>query len=134
MHYASCRGSHSRRVNFDPLCPLTQLRRIAAEEHARVAAGAHQVFEEFCRRHNGAASEGTGASASSQLPCLWREESGSPADIIPEEARLADLAVLAKDETDVGIGASTVEAVLFGSGRPLLLAPNREPTSVGTTV
>jgi nucleotide-binding universal stress UspA family protein len=110
-----------------PSALLTQLRRIAAEEHARVATAAHQSFEEFCRLHNG-------ASDSNQLPCLWREESGSPADIIPEEARLADLAVLAKDEADVGIGASTVEAVLFGSGRPLLLAPNHEPTTVGTTV
>jgi nucleotide-binding universal stress UspA family protein len=117
-----------------PSALLTQLRRIAAEEQARAAAAAHQIFEEFCRRHNGEASEGTGASASSQMRCLWREESGSPADIIPEEARLADLAVLAKDEADVGIGASTVEAVLFGSGRPLLLAPKSEPTTVGTTV
>jgi nucleotide-binding universal stress UspA family protein len=117
-----------------PSALLTQLRRIAAEEQARVAAAAHQTFKEFCGRHNGEASDGTGASASNRMPCLWREESGSPAGIIPEEARLADLAVLAKDEADVGIGASTVEAVLFGSGRPILLAPNSEPTSVGTSI
>src|SRR4051812_46815249 len=117
-----------------PSALLTQLRRIAAEEQARVAAAAHQTFEEFCRRHYGEPSGGTGPSAPSQMPCLWREESGSPADIIPEEARLADLAVLAKDEADAGIEASTIEAVLFGSGRALLLAPKSEPTSVGTTV
>jgi nucleotide-binding universal stress UspA family protein len=117
-----------------PSALLTQLRRIATEEQARMAAAAHQTFEEFCRRHNGGRSAGTGASASNQMSYLWREESGSPADIIPEEARLADLAVLAKDEADVGIGASTVEAVLFGSGRPLLLAPESEPRSVGTSV
>jgi len=118
-----------------PSALLTRLRGIAAEEQARIAAAAHQTFEEFCRRHNGEAFEGTGASASNQMSYRWREESGSPADIIPEEARLADLAVLAKDEADGGgIGVSTVEAVLFGSGRPLLLAPRSEPTSVSTTI
>src|SRR3954466_4401336 len=54
-----------------PSALLTQLRRIATEEQARVAAAAHQTFEEF-RRHYGGASEGTRASASNQMPCLWR--------------------------------------------------------------
>src|SRR3954471_14960198 len=49
-----------------PSALLTQLRRIAAEEQGRVAAAAHQAFEEFCRRHNGEASEGAGAAASNR--------------------------------------------------------------------
>jgi nucleotide-binding universal stress UspA family protein len=117
-----------------PSALLTQLRRIATEEQARVTAAARQIFEEFCRRHNGEAFEGSRNPSSNQMSYRWREEAGSSAEIVPEEARLADLVVLAKDEADGGVVTSTVEAVLFGSGRPLLLAPKSEPATVGTSV
>jgi nucleotide-binding universal stress UspA family protein len=117
-----------------PSALLTQLRRIATDEQARVTAAARQIFEEFCRRHNGEAFEGSRNPSSNQMSYCWREESGSSAEIVPEEARLADLVVLAKDEADGGVVTSTVEAVLFGSGRPLLLAPKSEPATVGTSV
>jgi nucleotide-binding universal stress UspA family protein len=117
-----------------PSALLTQLHSIAAEEQARVAASARQIFEEVCRQHNRVATEGTGVPTSSLASCRWREEIGSAGDIIPEEARLADLVVLAQDETAHDRGAPGIEAVLFGSGRALLLAPNSEPKSVGTTV
>ena len=117
-----------------PSALLTQLHRIASEEQARVAASARQTFEEVCRQHNRVATEGTGVPSSNQASCRWREETGSAGDILPEEARLADLVVLAQDETARDLGATGIEAVLFGSGRALLLAPKSEPTSVGTTV
>jgi nucleotide-binding universal stress UspA family protein len=117
-----------------PSALLTQLRRIATDEQARVTAAARQIFEEFCRRHNGEAFEGSRNPSSNQMSYCWREEAGSSAEIVPEEARLADLVVLAKDEADGGVVTSTVEAVLFGSGRPLLLAPKSEPATVGTSV
>jgi nucleotide-binding universal stress UspA family protein len=117
-----------------PSALLTQLHRIASEEQARVAASARQTFEEVCRQHNRVATEGTGVPTSNQASCRWREETGSTGDILPEEARLADLVVLAQDETARDLGAPGIEAVLFGSGRALLLAPKSEPTSVGTTV
>jgi nucleotide-binding universal stress UspA family protein len=117
-----------------PSALLTQLHRIASEEQARVAASARQTFEEVCRQHNRVATEGTGVPTSNQASCRWREETGSTGDILPEEARLADLVVLAQDETARDLGATGIEAVLFGSGRALLLAPKSEPTSVGTTV
>jgi nucleotide-binding universal stress UspA family protein len=117
-----------------PSALLNQLRTIVADEQARVAAAARQTFEEACRRHNGVEPQGTGVRPSGQISCRWREESGSPDDILPEEARLADLVVLAQDETVIGLGAPGIEAVLFGSGRPLLLAPTSEPASVGTSI
>ena len=106
-----------------PSALLTQLRRIASEEQARVAASARQIFEEVCRQHNRVATEGAGAPTSNQASCRWREETGSAGDILPEEARLADLVVMAQDETARDLGAPGIEAVLFGSGRALLLAP-----------
>jgi nucleotide-binding universal stress UspA family protein len=117
-----------------PSALLTQLHRIASEEQARVVASARQTFEEVCRHHNRAVTEGDKMLDSSQASCRWREETGSANDILPEEARLADLVVLAQNETARDFGAPGIEAVLFGSGRALLLAPKSEPTSVGTTV
>jgi nucleotide-binding universal stress UspA family protein len=117
-----------------PSALLTQLHRITSEEQARVVASARQTFEEVCRRYNGVAAEGAGAPPSNQVSCRWREETGSADDILPEEARLADLVVMAQDETVRDLGASGIEAVLFGSGRALLLVPSSEPASVGTSV
>jgi len=117
-----------------PSALLMQLRRVASEEQARVTAAARRTFEEFCRRQNRTVIEGAGAPAPDRTSCRWREETGSPGDIIPEEARLADLVVMAQDETAKDLGAPGIEAVLFGSGRALLLAPKSEPTSVGSAI
>jgi nucleotide-binding universal stress UspA family protein len=117
-----------------PSALLTQLRRIASEEQARVVASARQIFEEVCQRHGRVAIGGAAVPSSNQASCRWREETGSADDILPEEARLADLVVLAQDETVHDLGAPRIEAVLFGSGRALLLAPTAEPASVGATV
>jgi nucleotide-binding universal stress UspA family protein len=117
-----------------PSALLTQLRKIASEEQVRVVTSARQVFEEVCRQHNRVAIEPAKVIPSNQASCRWREETGSVDDILPEEARLADLVVLIQDETARDLGAPGIEAVLFGSGRALLLAPKSEPTSVGTTV
>ena len=115
-------------VNLHPLRPAHAAARDCYGRAGPYSGGARQTFEEFCRRHNRKAIEGTGASASNQMSYRWREESGSPADIIPEEARLADLAVLAKDEADGGgIGVLTVEggAVRTGVRFCSLPGPNR---------
>jgi nucleotide-binding universal stress UspA family protein len=117
-----------------PSALLAQLRRIATEDQARAAATARQIFDEVCRQHNRVETEGAGVPASNQASCRWRQETGSTTDILPEEARLADLVVLAQDETARDLGAPGIEAVLFGSGRALLIAPRSEPASVGTTV
>jgi nucleotide-binding universal stress UspA family protein len=117
-----------------PSALLAQLRRIATEDQARAAATARQIFDEVCRQHNRVETEGAGVPASNQASCRWRQETGSATDILPEEARLADLVVLAQDETARDLGAPGIEAVLFGSGRALLIAPRSEPASVGTTV
>ncbi|QQP90863.1 universal stress protein [Skermanella sp. TT6] len=64
-----------------------------------------------------------------------RSVTGVMEDVIPHEARLADLVVFPQT---AGIGDSrlsvTLEATLLGSARPLLLAPERPPAKIGGTV
>lgn len=124
-----------------PKALAEQLIRIGQTEQAAVVEGAHRLFDEFCARHGGlridaapgtadhpAAKPGIGLSAS------WRQATGPLAETVAEEARLADLVVIAQASDGTNAMGPVIEAALFGSGRPLLLAPLPEPSSLGTAV
>jgi hypothetical protein len=53
-------------------------------------------------------------------------------EIVQEEARLSDLVVLARDADGDRTTRPTIEAVIFNSGRPLLLAPSGQASAIGT--
>jgi nucleotide-binding universal stress UspA family protein len=99
-----------------PAALSRELLKIATEERADTVAEARAAFE--------AARNGAGAS--------WGEETGTLGDVIPEEARLSDLVVFAQDPDVVSIVGNAIEATLFNSGRPLLLAPAGDPAAVGS--
>ena len=63
--------------------------------------------------------EMTGRAASAS----WREEKGDEVDVTTLQARFHDLAVMARPGNIAEAGALTLESVLMGSGRPLLVAP-----------
>lgn len=62
----------------------------------------------------------TGASAS------WIEEQGRQVDVIKRHGRLADLICVAKPDVDRNLGANTLKAALFNTGRPVMMCPPRE--------
>ncbi|UEM24896.1 universal stress protein (plasmid) [Skermanella mucosa] len=107
-----------------------KLREIAETRQSQLVESARLLFEDLDRRFGG---PGTGRPTSS-----WRAEVGSLAEIIPEEARLADLTVFARDGGGADLIGAALEATLFDSGRPILLAPamepGAEPASFGTAV
>lgn len=76
-----------------------------------------------------------GASAQTGNTCSWREIVGRPETVVPRAARFADLVVAARpsDELDV-TQAVTLEATIFGCGRPIMLAPTKPPSSFPTTI
>ncbi len=87
---------------------LQRLREDAQAEAARMRA----AFEERIRR-DGIQGE-------------WRETMGMPAEAVALHARYADLAVLGQPEPDTMLAAMNemiLEAVLFTSGRPVLMLP-----------
>ncbi len=66
----------------------------------------------------------------------WVEESGRQVDIIKHHGRLADLIVVSKPDVDRNLGANTLKAALFNTGRPVLMCPPSEtpPTILGTNL
>jgi len=65
----------------------------------------------------------------------WREIEGEPDDVVGEYGRLFDLIVMARGApTSSGEWSSLYDAALFDSGRPLLIAPETPPDTLGETI
>ncbi|MBV9115788.1 MAG: universal stress protein [Acetobacteraceae bacterium] len=60
---------------------------------------------------------------------------GREEDIVAQQARLADLTVVPHPEAGEDVSSSdALHAVLFDSGRPVLIAPQVPPRSIGTRI
>jgi nucleotide-binding universal stress UspA family protein len=65
----------------------------------------------------------------------WYDEAPAGDAFAGSRARVFDLTVLGRPDTDPGAPRlSTLETVLFESGRPILIAPRSVPTSLGETI
>jgi nucleotide-binding universal stress UspA family protein len=60
---------------------------------------------------------------------------GREEDVVAQQSRLYDMAVVPHPEAGEDVSSSdALHAVLFDSGRPVLIAPRQVPTTVGTRV
>jgi nucleotide-binding universal stress UspA family protein len=60
---------------------------------------------------------------------------GREEEVVAQQARLADLAVVAHPEAGEDVSSSdALHAVLFESGRPVLIAPQSPPASIGRRI
>ena len=92
---------------------LATLDALQEEHHAAREAVAHRLGGEF-----DSATELAGVAAE------WRVVEGDPAEAATLNARYVDLAILGQVDPDKpGISAPPPEAVLLGSGRPILVVP-----------
>lgn len=90
-------------------------------------------FEELAKKYNlEVGDDNIGKSASAE----WFEEPGRQVDVIRQHGRLADVIVVPKPDIDRNLGANTLKAALFNTGRPVLMVPDRKtaPKSVGQNV
>ncbi|MFK7993916.1 MAG: universal stress protein [Granulosicoccus sp.] len=55
----------------------------------------------------------------------WVEEQGRQVDVIKRHGRIADLICVAKPDVDRNLGANTLKAALFNTGRPVMMCPPR---------
>ena len=115
-----------------PAALSKQLQKIAVQEQAEAIAAARAVFDGFRDRFGTVLAEFPDAAEASHPTAWWHEVTGALAEIVPEEARLSDLVVFAQDRDVVSIVGGAIEATLFNSGRPVLLAPAEDPTSIGS--
>jgi nucleotide-binding universal stress UspA family protein len=97
------------------------------------AHAVRSMFERFVTDHNVSVTEARpgllGATAS------FAAVTGREEDLVSQQARLADLTVVPHPEAGEDISSSdALHAVLFDSGRPVLIAPILAPTSIGRRI
>lgn len=112
---------------------VEQIVEIADRDSAERAGGARQRFEGVRTRFG--AAPAAAAPGPGGLSASWTEAVGNIEEVPVRAARLADLTVFPR----VGIEQESyatmmLEAVLMGSGRPVLIAPAQAPASVGRKV
>lgn len=99
-------------------------------------ARAHAVrdlFERFVAAHQvrlGEPARGEAGPTASFAVITGREE-----DLVAQQARLADLTVVPHaNSAEDGSASDALHAVLFDSGRPVLIAPRKATDSIGTRI
>jgi nucleotide-binding universal stress UspA family protein len=97
------------------------------------ASEARSLFDAILARHEIARDEWPPVEC--RASASWREETGYAPDLVTKRARFFDLAVLGRSGRAVSeYYSDTIEQVLVGSGRPVLLAPADAPSAVGSTI
>ncbi len=111
---------------------------------------AHQMMAAFCEREQVMLTDTSGNGRSGWVPyctreqttlleagaggtpsAAWHVEAGDEAQCLAAHGRTADLTVLGRARDGVKVMLHLMEAVLLDSGRPLLIAPEIAPPSVG---
>jgi nucleotide-binding universal stress UspA family protein len=88
------------------------------------------MFQRFTVEHRVKVTEAPAGAESATASFLIL--TGRKLDILPQQARLVDLTVVRHPATPEEVSSSDIlHAVLFDSGRPLLIAPQLAPTTVG---
>jgi len=103
------------------------------KESAERAHAVRTMFEQFVARHNVPVQEAH--SLLDHPTASFAAVTGREEDIVAQQARLADLTIVPHPESGDEVSSSdALHAVLFDSGRPVLIAPQGLPTSIGTRV
>ncbi|MCB8875564.1 universal stress protein [Acidisoma silvae] len=105
---------------------------VATEKESAVRAHDVRVlFEQAVNTHGVTIGEPrSGVATANFVSVAGREE-----EIIAQQARLADLTVIPHPEAGQDVSSSdALHAVLFDSGRPVLLAPATPPASIGRRI
>lgn len=140
---------HALHVKVDPrdVAPLAgeglsgamieEMMAVTEKESAQRARGADAQFRQWLAENGIAdttdpAAAFTAAAVTADCAVL----TGREEDVLAQEARLADLCVVphpdaAKEEVNV---SDTLHAVLFDSGRPVLVAPANPPEHIGQRI
>jgi nucleotide-binding universal stress UspA family protein len=91
------------------------------------------MFDRFVAHHDVSIAEPHGSNrgpSASFASVTGREE-----DLVAQQARLADLTVVPHPEAGEDVSSSdALHAVLFDSGRPVLLSPQTAPATIGTRI
>lgn len=97
------------------------------------ASRCREKFFDFMRAHNVPLVDPTAIGDS--VSATWNEQSAPGDAMVGNRGRLFDLIVVGRPARDASTPRmSTLEAGLFDSGRPLLIAPPTPPATLGDTI
>jgi nucleotide-binding universal stress UspA family protein len=103
------------------------------KESSDRAHAVRSMFDRFVAQHDVIISEarpGVDAATASFASVTGREE-----DLVAQQARLADLTVVPHPDAGEDVSSSdALHAVLFDSGRPVLISPRTAPATIGSRV
>jgi nucleotide-binding universal stress UspA family protein len=103
------------------------------KESGERAQAVRALFDGFVRREGiavGAKPPGMTGASIDFTTVIGREE-----DVVAQQARLADLTVVAHPEAGEDVSSSdALHAALFESGRPVVIAPQIPPASIGRRI
>ncbi len=120
-------------VSADALGGTATLVRSFEREDAARTERDREFFDAFMR-DNGV-PRGESAQPTDEPSAGWREEVSPGDDVVASRGRVFDLIVVGRPVRGAAApGMSTLEAALFESGHPILLAPPTPPTLLGETV
>jgi nucleotide-binding universal stress UspA family protein len=116
-------------IPFDMVGGLTWVRDDAADEET--VQRSRQLFEGFMRDNGVPFSPGTPGG----LGYGWRDKAPAGDEFVGSHGRVFDVTVLGRPNADQAYPSmATLEAALFESGRPILIAPPSPPQKLGDSV
>ncbi|ONG51326.1 universal stress protein UspA [Pseudoroseomonas deserti] len=106
--------------------------RESGERAGRVRA----LFERFVQGRDVTIALSAESALKTEGPTLSFESiAGREEDVVAQQSRLYDMAVVPHPEADEDVSSSdALHAVLFDSGRPVLIAPRQSPATIGNRV
>jgi len=91
------------------------------------------MFERFVANHGVTVTDARRGSA--MATASFATVTGREEDLVAQQARLADLTIVPHPEAGEDVSSSdALHAVLFDSGRPVLIAPHTAPTKLGSRI
>jgi nucleotide-binding universal stress UspA family protein len=101
-----------------------------AEDELRTET-ARIAFAEFCENRQVTLADAPGPKG---VSVALREITGDAVETTIAQSRFHDLVVLGRAPAASGLSTGGIGAVLVGSGRPVLLAPERTPETLAATI
>jgi nucleotide-binding universal stress UspA family protein len=103
------------------------------KESSERAHAVRAMFERFVARHDVAVGDARGGA--DHATASFAAVTGREEDLVAQQARLADLTIVPHPDAGEDVSSSdALHAVLFDSGRPVLISPQVAPTTIGTRV
>ena len=107
------------------------LRELQADADARSLAACRRATS-FCKHHDVAMVEEP--PDRDFVTASWREETGDSIRLFMRRARHSDLVVVGRHTIPNGMPSDMIELLLFGCGRPIVIAPSSPPRSLTGTI